>query len=129
MLRRMNETTYRVWVGAGALAGLLAVAAAAGAAHLATRSGAGDAAALGSAVQMHGWHALALVGAGLWGARGGRLPHLAGAAFIVGLLLFCGTIYLSALGGPRLIALAPVGGTAFMLGWLLLAVSALRPPR
>ena len=127
MLRRM-ETTYRVWVGAGALAGLLAVAAAAGAAHLATR-GAGDAAALGSAVQMHGWHALALVGAGLWGARGGRLTHFAGAAFILGLLLFCGTIYISALGGPRLTALAPAGGTAFMLGWLLLAVSALRAPR
>lgn len=123
MLRRM-DTTYRVWVGAGALAGLLAVAAAAGTAHLG-----GDARALGSAAQMHGWHALALVAAGLWGARGGRLTHLAGAAFAIGLLLFCGTIYLAALGGPRLTALAPAGGTAFMLGWLLLAISALRARR
>ncbi len=119
------DTPCRAWVAAGAFAGLLAVAAAAGAAHLAG----GDARALGSAVQMHGWHALALVGAGLWGARGGRLTHLAGSAFAVGLLLFCGTIYLSALGGPRLVALAPVGGTAFMLGWLLLGASALRRPR
>jgi len=128
MLRRM-ETTYRVWVGAGALAALLAVGAAAGAAHLAAGIGAGEERALASALQMHGWHSLALVAAGLWGARGGRLTHLAGAAFVLGLLLFCGTIYLSVLGGPRLIALAPAGGTAFMLGWLLLAVSALRPAR
>ncbi len=123
MLRRM-DTTYRVWVAAGALAGFLAVAAAAGGAHLAG----GDSRALSSAVQMHGWHALALVGAGLWGARGGRLTHFAGAAFTAGLLLFCGTIYLSALGALRLGPLAPVGGTAFMLGWALLGISALRRP-
>ena len=118
------DTTCRAWVAAGALAGLLAVAAA-GTAHLPG----GDARALGSAVQMHGWHALALVATGLWGARGGRLTHLAGAAFALGLLLFCGTIYLSAAGGPRLVALAPMGGGAFMLGWLLLGASALRRPR
>lgn len=123
MLPRMN-TTYRVWVAAGALAGLLAVAAAAGGAHLAG----GDIRALASAVQMHGWHALALVGVGLWGARGGRLTHFAGAAFTLGLLLFCGSIYLSALGVLRLGPLAPVGGTALMLGWALLGISALRGP-
>ncbi len=128
MLHRM-ETTYRAWIGAGALAALLAVAAAAGAAHLSAGIAPNEERALAGAVQMHGWHALALVAAGLWGARGGRLTHLAGAAFLLGLLLFCGTIYLSALGGPRLVALAPAGGTAFMLGWLLLGVSALRPAR
>lgn len=119
------DTSYRAWVAAGALAGLLAVLAAAGAAHL-SGSGGGDARALGSAVQMHELHALALVLVGLWGARGGRLTHAAGAAFVVGLLLFCGTIYSAALGGPSIGRLAPVGGTAFMLGWALLGVSALR---
>jgi len=115
------DTSYRAWVAAGALAGLLVVLAAAWAAHLG-----GDARALGSAVQMHELHAVALVLAGLWGARGGRLTHAAGAAFVVGLLLFCGTIYSAALGGPSIGRLAPVGGTAFMLGWALLGVSALR---
>jgi len=121
---RFMDTNYRAWIGVGALAGLLAVAAAAGTAHL-TGLGA-DGRSLASAVQMHGWHALALVAVGLLGARGGRLGHFAGAAFMVGLVLFCGTIYLSAVGGPRLVAAAPAGGTAFMLGWGLLGFAALR---
>ncbi len=121
----MITDAYRGWVALGALAGLLAVAAAAGAAHLAVD--AGEVRAVGAAVQMQGWHALALVGCGIWGARGGRLVHAAGAAFAVGTLLFCGTVYAGALGGPHLGVLAPVGGTLLMLGWLLLGLSAIRP--
>ena len=120
----MNTGTYRGWVALGGLAGLLAVAAAAGAAHLPVE--AGEARAIASAVQMQGWHALALLGCGLWGARGGRLTHAAGAAFALGALLFCGTVYASALGGPHLGVLAPVGGSLLMLGWALLGLSALR---
>ena len=116
----MERNQYRGWIALGALYGLVAVAAAAGTAHLVE----GPAArALGSAVQMNGWHALALVGCGLLG--GGRLTHAAGAAFAVGTLLFCGTVYAGQLGllrGP----LAPVGGSLLMLGWALLGLSALR---
>ncbi len=119
-----RSSPYRIWVVLGGTAGLLAVAAAAGAAHLAADPA--EQRALGSAVQMHGWHALALLGVGLWGIRGGWLGHAAGVAFGLGLLLFCGTIYLGALGGPHLGPLAPVGGTLLMLGWGLLGVSALR---
>ena len=54
-----------------------------------------------------------------------RLAHWAGAAFVVGLVLFCGAVYALALGGLRLPMLAPVGGSLLMLGWLLLAASAL----
>ena len=120
----MNTGTYRGWVALSGLAGLLAVAAAAGAAHLPVE--AGEARALASAVQMQGWHALALLGCGLWGARGGVLAHAAGAAFALGTLLFCGTVYAGALGGPRLGVLAPDGGSLLMLGWALLGLSALR---
>ena len=120
----MMTDAYRGWVALGGVAGLLAVAAAAGAAHLPVE--AGEARAVASAVQMQGWHALALFGCGLWGARGGRLAHAAGAAFALGTLLFCGTVYAGALGGPHLGVLAPVGGTLLMLGWALLGVSALR---
>ncbi len=120
----MNTDTYRGWVALGGLAGLLAVAAAAGAAHLSVE--AGEARALASAVQMQGWHALALLGCGLWGVRGGRLAHAAGTAFALGTLLFCGTVYAGALGGPRLGVLAPVGGSLLLLGWALLGLSALR---
>ncbi len=122
----MNTDSYRGWVALGALAGLMAVAAAAGAAHLPME--AGEARAIASAVQMQGWHALALLGCGLWGVRGGALTHAAGAAFALGTLLFCGTVYAGALGGPHLGVLAPVGGSLLMLGWALLGLSALRRP-
>jgi len=120
----MITDSYRGWVTLGALIGLLAVAAAAGAAHLAADPG--QSRAIASAVQMQGWHALALLACGLWGARGGRLTHAAGAAFGLGTLLFCGTVYAGALGGPHIGALAPVGGSLLMLGWALLGISALR---
>jgi uncharacterized membrane protein YgdD (TMEM256/DUF423 family) len=82
-----------------------------------------------NALQLHGWHALALLACGLWAERGGRLADAAAAAFLAGTILFCGTVYALALGGPRLPVLAPVGGALLMLGWLLLAASALRRQR
>ena len=115
----------RIWIGLGSIHGLIAVAMAALAAH------AIPAAAqpmVRDAIQMQGWHALALLFTGLWVARAGTLAHLAGAAFALGTLLFCGAIYCLALAGLRLPMLAPIGGTLLMLGWLLLALSALRRP-
>ena len=117
----------RTWIGLGALAGLGAVAMAAVAAHLVPDSADPRAGAmLRDAIQMQGWHALALLACGLWTDRGGRLADLAGAAFAVGLLLFCGAVYALALSGMRVPLLAPVGGSLLMLGWALLAGSALR---
>ncbi len=79
-----------------------------------------------SGVQMQGWHALALVGTGLWAPRGGRLADLAGAAFVLGILAFCGAVYALAFAGIHAGPLAPLGGTLLMLGWALLGLSALR---
>ena len=43
---------------------------------------------------------------------------------IAGTLLLCGSIYARALGAsPGIVAVAPYGGVAFMLGWIALAVS------
>ena len=55
-----------------------------------------------SAIEMQGWHALALLACGLWAPRGGRLADWAGAAFVAGIVLFCGAVYAVALGGVRL---------------------------
>jgi uncharacterized membrane protein YgdD (TMEM256/DUF423 family) len=113
----------RIWIGLGALAGLGAVAMAAFAAH-----GIADASALrivSSGVQMQGWHALALLAVGLWAPRGGRLADAAGTAFAVGLVLFCGALYSLALTGASWGLVAPTGGILLMVGWLLLAASAL----
>ena len=46
-----------------------------------------------------------------------------GALMLLGILLFSGSIYGSALGLPALNQIAPYGGSSFMLGWLLLAFS------
>jgi uncharacterized membrane protein YgdD (TMEM256/DUF423 family) len=114
----------RLWIGIASLAGLTAVAMAAYVAH-----GIGDATVariVGSGVQMQGWHALALLGAGLWAPRGGWLAHAAGAAFTVGLVLFCGSVYSLGLAQVSWGLLAPTGGILLMIGWLLLGASALR---
>ncbi len=116
----------RLWVGAGALAGFGAVAMAAVAAH---GLGGLDPAAqsmVREGVQMQGWHALALLFCGLWRERGGRLADAAGAAFVLGLLAFCGGVYSLGLYGVRLPNVAPIGGTVLMLGWLLLFAAACR---
>ncbi len=101
----------------GALYGLTAVAMAAAAAHLFPGSQ-----MLRDAVQMQGWHALALVACGL---RARRLARWAGAAFAAGTLLFCGDIYALVFAGVQL-SVAPVGGFLLMGGWALLGLSALR---
>jgi uncharacterized membrane protein YgdD (TMEM256/DUF423 family) len=113
----------RIWVILASLAGVGAVAMAAFEAH-----GIHDPVAariVDSGVRMQGWHALALVGAALWAPRGGWLAHAAGAAFVVGMLLFCGSVYVLGLTGMSLGLLAPTGGITLMVGWLLLAASAL----
>jgi uncharacterized membrane protein YgdD (TMEM256/DUF423 family) len=81
---------------------------------------------LDSALRMEGWHALALLATALWAPRGGMAANLAGAAFALGMLLFCGAVYARALAGVSLGPVAPTGGTLLMAGWLLLGLSALR---
>ena len=121
----------RLWIGCGALAGLSAVAMAAAAAHGPVPDSLTPAALqqLRNGIQMHGWHALALFGTGIWAPRGGRLADAAGAAFVLGLLAFCGAVYGLVLGDLHVTALAPAGGFLLMAGWLLLGVSAVRTPR
>ena len=119
----------RSWIALGALAGLTAVAMAAVGAHALVGLPVDRMRMVQSATEMQGWHALALLGCGLWAPRGGRLADLAGAAFVLGLVLFCGGVYALGTGGIDTGVLAPAGGMLLMLGWLLLGLSALRAPR
>lgn len=121
---------HRLWILLGALAGLGAVALSAWAAHAAPRLlDAARMAMLDRAITMQGWHALALLAAGLWAERrGGWLPQAAAAALALGMLLFCGAVYAVAIGGVPLGPVAPAGGMLMMAGWALLAASALWPP-
>ena len=120
---RGEERMERLWVGLGGLAGLSGVALSAYAAHVLT----GPAqSAVNAAIEMQMFHALALLFVGLWARRGRRITHLAGLAFTVGIILFCGSIYATHLRSLKLTQFAPAGGMTLMVGWLLLTLSALR---
>lgn len=76
-----------------------------------------------TAVGYQFWHALAFT-LGAFVAPHGRARRLALSAFLVGIILFCGSLYALALGAPdRLGILTPLGGLAFVIGWLALANS------
>ena len=120
----------RIWMALGALTGAGAVGMAAAAAHaLATRLDAKAMAAMQSAIQLQGWHALALVLTGLWIMRAPPLAHtlgnLAALGFALGMLLFCGAVYANHLAGQHFGPAAPIGGVLLMVAWVLLAASAL----
>ncbi|HUI17157.1 MAG TPA: DUF423 domain-containing protein [Alphaproteobacteria bacterium] len=80
-----------------------------------------------TAVQYQVWHSLALVGtAVLTAVKPGRFLPVAAGAYIGGIVLFSGGLYLFALSGVRLFALVvPLGGIALIAGWLFMAIYAL----
>jgi uncharacterized membrane protein YgdD (TMEM256/DUF423 family) len=120
---------FRFWLAAGALNMLLALIIAASVGHRLE----GEFVPvirdiLGTAREMHFVHALALIAVGIVSGQFGRkiIFDLAGAAFLVGIVCFCGGIY--AAFGPsaaQVKPMIPVGGGAFMLGWALFTAGAL----
>ena len=115
------------------MAGALGVLLGAFAGHgLKARLGVEMLAVFETAVRYQMYHVFAIFAAA-WGY--GRWRHrgfaIAGALFVGGIVVFCGSLYLLALTGMRgLGALTPVGGLAFVGGWLCLvwgAAAKMRP--
>ncbi|AUG52751.1 DUF423 domain-containing protein [Thalassospira marina] len=53
-----------------------------------------------------------------------RLLAFANAAFLLGTLLFCGSLYAIAFSNIRAFGMvAPLGGISFMAGWLMVAIA------
>ncbi|MET1080402.1 MAG: DUF423 domain-containing protein [Pseudomonas sp.] len=73
-------------------------------------------------------HALALLAVGLLASPlGGRWLSLAGGLFSLGILLFCGSLYLLSVTGIKPLGIiTPFGGLAFLAGWACLGVAAWR---
>lgn len=71
-------------------------------------------------------HSLSVVVAGLLArGSGAGTAATAGLLFVVGILVFSGTLYAMALGAPRWFgAITPLGGLALIAGWLTLAWAA-----
>ncbi|HLI48424.1 MAG TPA: DUF423 domain-containing protein [Chthonomonas sp.] len=81
-----------------------------------------------TAVQYHMVHTLALLGVALLMERTkpNRYLTLAGWLFVVGIVLFSGSLYVLAISGLRVLgAITPFGGLCFLSGWLCLAVATL----
>jgi uncharacterized membrane protein YgdD (TMEM256/DUF423 family) len=58
---------------------------------------------------------------------GGYLYGWAAVSLLVGAIIFCGTVAILALGGPRWLgAITPIGGLLMILAFALLCVAALR---
>ena len=84
------------------------------------------------AVQMQTYHSLALIIVSLLNDRFGPSKLLMSACglFLFGMVVFCGSIYVSKLGGPAAFGeIAPIGGTSIMAAWLLVALGALLTKR
>ncbi|WP_422030942.1 DUF423 domain-containing protein [Reyranella sp.] len=123
----------RLWIVVAALSGAISVIVGAFAAHgldLRTEAGlkARDWLQTGSHYQM--FHALAMLGVcALAGAEllNVRLAVVALWLFLVGSVLFPGALYSLSFGGPRWFgAVAPIGGLAFIAGWIFVAIAAFK---
>lgn len=116
-----------MWTMLGAVSAFLSVAAGAFGAHGLKDHLAPD--LLGTfevAARYQMYHALALVATGLLAGRAdATCLRIAGWAFVIGTLLFSGSLYALSLTAVRGFgAVAPLGGAAFMIGWLTLAWAA-----
>ncbi|HEY6156350.1 MAG TPA: DUF423 domain-containing protein [Gemmatimonadales bacterium] len=109
----------------GAVSGLLAMAAGAFGAHaLRARLSADRLAAFETGARYQMYHALALLLVA-WAATRWPGPPVraAGWLFVAGTVIFSGSLYLLALTGARGFgAVTPVGGLAFLAGWLALTL-------
>jgi len=115
-------------IALGAINAALAVAAGAFAAHgLRARLEARALEVFETGARYHMYHALAMVLAGVIAARGVAGAGTAGWIFQVGIALFSGSLYALALTDVKVLgAITPIGGVAFLAGWLWLAWAAWR---
>lgn len=80
-------------------------------------------------VQYQMYHSLALLAVALLAVSyiNPAIAKWAGGAFVIGILLFSGSLYAIVLLGVRNLGLiTPIGGVFFLIGWALLIVAALK---
>ncbi len=108
----------RVAAGLGAAGVLLG---AFGAHGLRARLGPEQLASWSTAVHYQLFHSVALLALGLWASHAARSVTLPAGLWTAGIALFCGSIYLLLLEGPRWLGpVTPLGGLCLIGGWLAL---------
>ena len=113
------------WIILGAsLAGLAVILGAFGAHGLKNKVSPADLAIFETGVQYHMYHALGLILIGILGFHyNSDVIQLPAALLSIGILIFSGSLYILVLTGLRWMgAITPIGGVAFIAGWLLLVL-------
>lgn len=109
----------------GSLLGFLSVALGAFGAHALKSflTETGRLATFETAVQYQMYHGLALLLTGILALRFPEISFsLVGLLFLLGILIFSGSLYLLCATGIKWLgAITPIGGTAFLAAWLLMA--------
>jgi len=125
------NTTPR-WIAAAAgLLGFTGVALGAFGAHLLkeTLTASGSLPTWQTAVLYQLVHSVALLALGGWPGTSRLRPWIA-RCWTAGIVLFSGSLYWLALGGPKLLGpITPIGGLALLGGWMLVVVSSFSPPK
>jgi uncharacterized membrane protein YgdD (TMEM256/DUF423 family) len=121
--------TWNIWMAVAAINGFISVAAGAFGAHaLRPKLGERHLDIFETAARYHMYHALALIAVAWLLSRGTTWQTTAAAwCFLVGMVIFSGSLYALAVTGiDKLGAITPIGGVSLMLGWFFLAWTAIR---
>lgn len=119
----------KLWIALGALNAFISVAAGAFGAHaLKARLDEYSLGIFETGARYQMYHALALVLVGLFvAAKPDANVNPAGWAFVVGIVLFSGSLYALSFTGIKVLgAVTPLGGLGFLIGWSLFAWAALK---
>ena len=84
-----------------------------------------------TAVQYQMFHALALIAVGILMSPTlfGSVTQLSWAGYLIlaGIIIFSGSLYVLSLSGIGILgAITPIGGVAFIAGWIMLIVAAIK---
>lgn len=113
---------FSFWMMACGVLGASAVAIGAVGSHVVANPVAAASIEKASAYQL--WHVLAILASLMMSGQVSRVARL---LFLIGILLFSGSIYAKYFFGiHQAVSMAPAGGVAMILGWLALGCSSIR---
>lgn len=127
-LKNMNQ--HQIFIAIGAILGALSVGIGAFGAHglknLLIEHGRME--TFETAVKYQFYHTLAILFVGMWMQQHADKQLVwAGVMFMVGIFIFSGSLYVLCLTNIKWLgAITPIGGVAFIAGWVLVFLSALK---
>ena len=117
------------WIIIGSVLAALAVSIGAFGAHgLKSKVSSEDLVIFETGVRYQMYHSLGLILIGILGFHfPSNIIQLPAALFIIGIIIFSGTLYLIPLTGLRWLgAITPIGGTALIVGWIALVYNIIK---